>query len=134
MRALLSALLLLLLLPQCGGGGAVGSDPKSAADGDEGSDQSASSDGSDGDDDDAPSASADDDKPRGPSCDDGTCSLCGSGICPAGWYCDENASGGAACSWLTECADKPSCSCITRVLGSACKCREEGGGLKVSCG
>ena len=135
MRALFSALLLLLLLPQCGGGSAAGSDPKSAADSGDGAEQSAASEGSsDGDDDDAASASAADDKPRGPSCDDGTCSLCGSGICPAGWYCDENASGGAACSWLTECADKPSCACITRVLGSSCKCREEGGGLKVSCG
>lgn len=135
MRSLLSALLLLLLLPHCGGGSASGGGAKSAAEGDESAEQSASSEGSeDGDEEAASSASAADDKPRGPNCDDGTCSVCGSGICPAGWYCDENASGGAACSWLTECADKPSCGCITRVLGSACKCREEGGGLKVSCG
>jgi hypothetical protein len=72
-------------------------------------------------------------EPAGPNCDDGTCSKCGSGICPSGWYCDENASGGPACSWLKECADKPSCSCVTRVLGAACKCREEAGGLKVAC-
>ena len=58
------------------------------------------------------------------NCDDGTCSTCGSGICPAGWYCDEKASGGGACSWLTECADKPTCACVTRVLGAACKCRK----------
>jgi hypothetical protein len=129
MRALPVGLLLVLLLPRCGGGPASG-EAKSAADtADDG--ERASGDASD---DDASDAEVADSKPKGPSCDDGTCSLCGSGICPTGWYCDENASGGAACSWLTECADKPSCGCVTRVLGSSCKCREEGGGLKVSCG
>lgn len=133
MRARLLCLLLLFALPQCGGGGA-GTEPKSAAnhesdpEGDGNSDGESSESGSD--DDGAPAADA---GPRGPNCDDGSCSLCGSGICPSGWYCDENASGGAACSWLTECADKPTCGCITRVLGSSCKCREESGGLKVSC-
>ena len=132
MRALPLCLLLLLALPQCGGG--AGAEPKSAAnhqnDSDSDSDGDAGS--SEEEEGDAPAGQAED-KPRGPNCDDGSCSLCGSGICPSGWYCDENASGGAACSWLTECADKPTCGCITRVLGSACKCREEGGGLKVSC-
>ena len=71
--------------------------------------------------------------PKSPSCDDGTCSACGSGMCPVGWYCDEGASGGAACSWLKECAEKPTCGCVIRVLGSTCQCREEAGGLKVSC-
>jgi hypothetical protein len=135
MRARHLCLLLLFALPQCGGGGA-GAEPKSAAhhesdaesDGDGDGDSSESSSEEDG----APADRADA-TPRGPNCDDGSCSLCGSGICPSGWYCDENASGGAACSWLTECADKPTCSCITRVLGSACKCREDAGGLKVSC-
>ena len=133
MRALPLCLMLLLLLPQCGDGSSGGGEAKSAADRDKSSasDEGSSEEG--GSDEDAPASTAED-KPRGPNCDDGTCSLCGNGICPAGWYCDENASGGAACSWLTECADKPSCSCITRVLGSSCKCREEAGGLKVSCG
>jgi hypothetical protein len=134
MRAFPLCLLLLVLLPQCGGGGSTGgSEPKSPANGESGDsgDDNESSADADGDEDSGPSAQ--ESKPRGPNCDDGTCSLCGSGICPSGWYCDEGASGGPACSWLTECADKPSCGCITRVLGPACKCREEGGGLKVSC-
>jgi hypothetical protein len=135
MRALPVLLLLLFALPQCGSG--TGAEPRSAANHQGDSESDGDSDGesseSGADDDDAPAGRADD-KPRGPNCDDGSCSLCGSGICPSGWYCDENASGGAACSWLTECADKPTCGCITRVLGSSCKCREEGGGLKVSCG
>jgi hypothetical protein len=131
MRALPLCLLLLLTLPQCGGSSA-GSEPESAAD--HAGDSESGADGSEtGEEGDSDVASDAEDKPRGPNCDDGTCSLCGSGICPSGWYCDENASGGAACSWLTECADKPTCGCITKVLGSSCKCREEGGGLKVSC-
>jgi hypothetical protein len=133
MRALLVASLLFLLLPQCGGPGTASGEPKSAADADDASASSSSENSESGHDDEEDHASAADDKPPGPSCDDGTCSPCGSGICPSGWYCDENASGGAACSWLTECADKPSCGCITRVLGPSCKCREEAGGLKVSC-
>ncbi len=138
MRALLSCLALVLLLPQCGGGTAAGGSPKSAADGSQDSEDSGEGSGED-------SATQNDDgtassessstasKSRGVNCDDGTCSKCGSGICPAGWYCDEKASGGGACSWLTECADKPSCACVTRVLGASCTCREEGGGLKVAC-
>jgi hypothetical protein len=131
--------LALVLLPQCGGGSATGDGPKSAADDTKGSADSserASDSGNgngEGDEEDASSASAATDKSKAPSCDDGTCSKCGDGICPTGWYCDEKASGGGACSWLTECAEKPTCSCVTRVLGASCKCREESGGLKVTC-
>ena len=133
MRSLPVGLLLLLLLSHCGGSPATG-EAKSASDAASDGDSASESSGEGSDDEDGSASGVAESKPKGPSCDDGTCSLCGSGICPAGWYCDENASGGAACSWLTECADKPSCSCVTRVLGSSCKCREEGGGLKVSCG
>jgi len=67
------------------------------------------------------------------SCDDGTCSACGTGLCPTGWYCDESVSGGPACSWLPQCAQKSSCVCVTGALGSGCKCVEQGGGLHVTC-
>jgi hypothetical protein len=128
--SLLLPLALALLLPQCGGAG--GAEPKTAtteserhgdAKGDEGSGDSES---------DGESASAPEEKAHGPSCDDGTCSLCGTGICPAGWYCDESAPGGAACAWLKECAEKATCGCVTKVLGASCKCRDESG-VKVSC-
>ena len=66
-------------------------------------------------------------------CDDGTCSTCGSGMCPTGWYCDESAKGGPACGWLPQCAQKSSCGCLTKVLGSACSCTEQGSGLHVAC-
>jgi len=88
----------------------------------------------------APEEAAEDDSPaeeESPpprsACDDGTCSPCGSGMCPTGWYCDESASGGPACSWLPQCAQKSSCGCIANALGSACKCVEQGGGLHVTC-
>jgi hypothetical protein len=130
--------LALLLLPQCGGGAASAEGPKSAGD-DEPSAPDAPSKSHKRDrsrdrgEDDAPSDSAaSSESSNGPNCDDGTCSKCGSGICPVGWYCDERAGSGA-CSWLAECADKPTCGCVTRVLGSSCKCREESGGLKVAC-
>jgi hypothetical protein len=67
---------------------------------------------------------------RGPNCDDGTCSMCAGSLCPNGWYCDESAK---ACSWLRECPEKPSCGCVTKVLGASCKCREEGGIPHVEC-
>jgi len=127
MRAILSCWAL-LLLPACGGG-SPGVPAESAADTSTSSPEA------------RPRAStaatdANDDGPgpevsKGPRCDDGTCSTCGSGICPAGWYCDEK--GGGACSWLAECAQKPTCGCITRVLGAGCKCEATGGGLKVAC-
>ncbi|MEO7035534.1 MAG: hypothetical protein ABI548_16525 [Polyangiaceae bacterium] len=66
-------------------------------------------------------------------CDDGTCSRCGTGICPTGWYCDESAKGGAACGWLPQCVQKVSCACLTKVLGSACSCSEQASGLHVTC-
>jgi hypothetical protein len=131
--------LALVLLPQCGGGAATSEEPKSAAD-----DAESAANGDvakrakrakhDSDEDEAPSSGPSmSENSNGPTCDDGTCSKCGSGICPTGWYCDERATGGGACSWLAECAEKPSCGCVTRVLGSGCKCREESGGLKVAC-
>ena len=132
MRAFLCCLCLVWLLPQCGGAAATGGETKSAAGNErhrpdrEGS----AADADEGESDASTPAAA---QSKGPNCDDGTCSLCGSGICPTGWYCDEKASGGGACSWLAECAEKPSCGCVTRVLGASCKCREESGGLKVAC-
>lgn len=66
------------------------------------------------------------------ACSDGTCTPCGEGMCPNGWYCDETAKGGAACSWLPECAKKPGCACIERAL-SGCSCEERDGGQHVSC-
>jgi len=135
MRAFFSCLALILLLPQCGGGAATGAEPKSSADDRKGSSDSSESSakGADEVEEQSNESTAAAERSKGPNCDDGTCSKCGSGICPAGWYCDEKASGGGACSWLTECADKPTCSCITRVLGAACKCKEESGALKVAC-
>ena len=132
MRAFLCGFAFILLLAACGGGTSSGAEPRSAQDQAETADGVSESRQPSGEE----QASAEEAKPEkasGPSCDDGTCSLCGGGICPAGWYCDEKATGGGACSWLTECTDKPTCACVTRVLGAACKCREEGGGLKVAC-
>ncbi|MEI9941259.1 MAG: hypothetical protein WDO69_28910 [Pseudomonadota bacterium] len=71
--------------------------------------------------------------PKAGLCDDGTCSPCGAGVCPSGWYCDESASGGPACGWLPRCAQKSSCGCLTGKLGAGCKCSEQSGGLHVTC-
>ena len=71
--------------------------------------------------------------PQAPSCDDGTCFSCGNGICPKGFYCDQKAPGGPACSWLPKCAKQASCSCVQHVLGSGCSCDEKNGGVYVDC-
>ena len=67
-----------------------------------------------------------------PACSDGTCTPCGDGWCPNGWYCDETAKGGPACGWLPECAKKPGCACVERAL-SSCSCEEREGGQHVTC-
>ncbi len=80
----------------------------------------------------ADSESSGDGAPTGPtlpSCDDGTCFNCGDGLCPKGFYCDAQAAGGPACSWLPECAESPSCTCLEKVLGSDCRCAEKNGGV-----
>jgi hypothetical protein len=135
MRAL-ACCLFIVFLPECGGNPASGDGAKSAAQDaridDAGAHARKAAARHDADE---PSNRNDQpaDEAKGPSCDDGTCSKCGSGICPTGWYCDEKVAGGGACSWLAECAEKPTCACVTRVLGSSCKCRAEDGGLKVAC-
>jgi|SoiMethySBSTD1v2_1073268.scaffolds.fasta_scaffold07173_5 hypothetical protein len=68
------------------------------------------------------------------SCSDGSCFECGKGFCMTGFYCDEAAEGGAACSWLPSCAKKASCDCVERALGAGCRCKESGGAVSVSCG
>ncbi len=76
--------------------------------------------------DDSAAASAD-------PCADGSCFRCGDGSCPSGWYCDEDAPGGAACAWLPECAQKVSCGCLTKTLGNSCSCEQTDGGAHVHC-
>jgi len=136
MRAFFYGFALVLLLPQCGGGTTTGSEPKSPAAATESAAEASSRGPAKSNTSEEEPSSAEAALPeasKGPSCDDGTCSKCGSGICPSGWYCDEKASAGGACSWLAECAEKPTCACVTRVLGAGCKCHEDGGALKVAC-
>jgi hypothetical protein len=131
MTALRPAAWLLLLTLSCASGS--GSKPADSAaaegdaaegSGDEGEEQGASAEA--GDESSEPS-------PRKQSCDDGTCSPCGDSFCLAGWYCDETAKGGPSCSWLRECPEKVSCSCLNRVF-SGCSCEEKAGGVHLSCG
>jgi hypothetical protein len=131
MRWLPLYFVLALLLPQCGGGSA-GTEPKTADSEEPEATKGSRADAESEQASDSEDGATAETKPRGPSCDDGTCSLCGSGICPTGWYCDETAPGGAACAWLKECAEKATCGCVTKVLGSTCKCRDDSG-IKVSC-
>jgi hypothetical protein len=71
----------------------------------------------------------------GPDCSDGTCFVCGEGMCPKGFYGDEQAEGGPACSWLPDCAEDATCDCVKGALGSGCSCEEYGdGGSHVTCG
>jgi hypothetical protein len=117
-------------LAGCGGGG--GAKPAAEFAGDSDSSSTASASSSEPSDADFEDTATEPETHR-ISCDDGTCSPCGDGICPSGWYCDEGAKGGPACGWLPECAQKPSCACLTRVL-SGCSCEEKQGGLHLSCG
>jgi hypothetical protein len=115
-----------LLLAACGGS-AAGSHPRANAPPEQVSihtDQAAASEDS---------APEPEEASKAALCDDGTCSPCGAGFCPIGWYCDESARGGPACGWLPRCAQKSSCGCLTGELGAGCKCSEQGVGLHVTC-
>lgn len=71
--------------------------------------------------------------PRKPSCEGGTCSPCGEGICPNGFYCEVASQGRApACAWLPACGDKPSCACLTKAA-PGCTCEDKGGAPLLTC-
>src|SRR5688500_3063523 len=99
----------LALLSACGGGTVAGK-PAEHADPEEDAPEQTGDSAPASDEDEAAS------EPPALACADGTCTPCGDGLCPNGWYCDETAKGGAACSWLPECAKKPGCACVERVL------------------
>lgn len=104
----------------CGGGGGSGpAENPSSGSGSGGGDTADGSGGQTG--------------PSGPDCSDGTCALCGDGMCPKGFYCDENGPEGPACQWLPECAEEATCGCVGEALGDACTCEERGAGVFVSC-
>jgi hypothetical protein len=113
------------LLTACGGG-TQASGPRSSGDEASGGDW----------DDDGPSSSGD--APMTPEervesvCADETCTPCGEGFCPTGFYCDESHEP-AACSWLPACAEDASCECVERALGAGCECDSKSGGSFVSC-
>lgn len=71
--------------------------------------------------------------PAGPDCSDGTCFVCGSGVCPKGAYCDAGAPSGGACAWVAECPGEPSCACLKKTLGAGCSCEAAEGGPLVRC-
>ena len=115
-----------MLLAACGGGAASSSAPAKTP---QGSPSAHAEEVSESEQPEAEPAEA----PKAALCEDGTCSPCGTGFCPSGWYCDESASGGPACGWLPKCAQKSSCGCLTGKLGAGCKCSEQSGGLHVTC-
>jgi hypothetical protein len=67
-----------------------------------------------------------------PVCSDEGCLPCGKSLCPAGFYCDETAPQGPACSWLPECPEAE-CACLKRTLPSSCSCEATGPGATVKC-
>jgi hypothetical protein len=129
-----AAILLLSLLCAAGCGGSE-RPAKSASEGDgeaaSAGDEDATG-ASEGGDDAASEGTESAETARKPRCDDGTCTPCGSSLCPSGWYCDEGAKGGPACGWLPECAQKPSCACVKRAF-SDCACEDQGGAAHLTC-
>jgi hypothetical protein len=71
--------------------------------------------------------------PRKASCEGGTCTVCGEGICPTGFYCEIAAKGRApACAWSPACADKPTCACLTKAA-PGCTCDDRNGAPSLTC-
>ncbi|MFO7181178.1 MAG: hypothetical protein DIU78_020930 [Pseudomonadota bacterium] len=125
---------MVLLSSALGGGCGAGGTPEPASPDDTEGDASAFDDGGDAEGSERAAASDDEETAEAapaPVCDDGSCSPCGNGLCPVGWYCDEDA--GPACSWVPECARRTSCDCLRRVLGAECTCNEHGPVPVVSC-
>ncbi len=65
-------------------------------------------------------------------CADGSCTECGDGVCPSGYFCVDS-KGHKGCAWLAGCVDKPGCACVSKAL-PACACKEDGAAARVSCG
>ena len=107
-------ILQLVALPGCGGGSTRGADSPGESGSEEGYEGYGAGDSL-------------------PECEDGTCFACGDTYCPNGFYCDDGAPGGPGCSWLPECADAVTCSCVKDALGEDCTCEERDGGIHVTC-
>jgi hypothetical protein len=116
----------------CGCGGSERAADSAATAGDETASKSDDEADGAGTDDAESSADAPAAEPKA-SCDDGTCTTCGSALCPSGWYCDEGAKGGPACGWLPECARTPTCACVKRAFND-CSCEDQGGAAHLRCG
>ncbi len=71
-------------------------------------------------------------EPAVPNCSDQSCLECGDGICPNGAYCQVQGTT-KSCAWLSECAGKPSCSCVLGILGKGCSCADGPAGPTVEC-
>jgi hypothetical protein len=110
---------LLCIASACGGSGSTASDTKLPAE--------APPDEASGDE---PEAVEEEPAPPPDPCASGTCTKCGEAVCLSGFYCEEAVS---ACGWLPQCADSPSCECVSKVL-SDCQCEERDGGVYVKCG
>lgn len=65
-------------------------------------------------------------------CADGSCTECGEGVCPSGYFCVDN-KGKKGCAWLAGCVDKPACGCVSKAL-PACSCKDDAGVARVTCG
>lgn len=117
----LAHVLLPLAVTGCGGGG--GQQPSDASSAESRADDAALS----GDE----TAFESDEPPAPPAdpCQAGICTPCGESVCLPGFYCDERES---ACAWLPQCAEQPSCACITSAL-PGCECDERQGAIYVSC-
>lgn len=66
---------------------------------------------------------------QAPPCAGESCSRCGQAACLAGFFCEEASS---ACSWLPNCAQDLSCSCLQAEMPN-CDCEERDGDVFVNC-
>jgi hypothetical protein len=134
-RCLRRGFLLVFALSGTGCGGAAAPEPKAPDAEAEPAESSDSGESDSEDSSESADASADTGSESAGSsdpCADGSCFRCGSGICPAGFYCDESTPGGAGCSWLPACGSKSTCACLERTL-EGCTCTEKSGAAFVTC-
>jgi hypothetical protein len=71
-------------------------------------------------------------QPSIPECTNGSCFVCGAGICLPGFFCDES-SAQPSCQWLAKCGPTNSCSCLREAFGGKCACAERHHGVFLKC-
>jgi hypothetical protein len=136
-RTLLASMMCAWLV-SCGGQGSGAASADSTGSGDSSDDSTEGDDSSDSEGESAESDSSGASRSSSTravtraTCASGGCSECGEGACPPGMFCIKSGAN-TGCSWFPECGNNADCNCISKHIGSNCRCEAQGQFARVTC-